>query len=63
MSSYVSTNRRSLIGSPSRLIRSVGETRSGLVNRPIRSPNPRRIASMIRAVVVLPLVPATWITG
>ena len=34
-----------------------------LVNRPTRSPKPRSSSSIIRAVVVLPLVPATWTTG
>ena len=44
-------------------IRSLIETRCGLVNRPVRSPRPRSSASVIRAVDVLPLVPVMWITG
>src|SRR3954447_13665348 len=39
------------------------DSRCGLVKRPTRRPNPRRSSSIIRAVVVLPLVPATWTTG
>ena len=39
------------------------ECRCGLVNRPVRRPNARSSASIIRAVEVLPLVPVTWITG
>src|SRR5688572_20352786 len=38
-------------------------SRCGLVKRPTRSPNPRSSSSIIRAVVVLPLVLATWTTG
>ena len=33
------------------------------MNRPVRSPNSRSSASIMRVVEVLPLVPATWITG
>src|SRR4051794_13104159 len=63
MSSYVSTKRSALTGSPSSTMRSRIDSRCGLVNRPTRRPNPRRSSSIIRAVVVLPLVPATWTTG
>src|SRR3954469_15244357 len=63
MSSYVSTKRCALTGWPSRTIRSRIDCRCGLVNRPTRRPKPRSSSSTIRAVVVLPLVPATWTTG
>src|SRR5215204_1434255 len=39
------------------------DCRCGLVKRPTRRPNPRNSSSIMRAVVVLPLVPATWTTG
>ena len=48
---------------PSKAIRSRIECRCGLVNRPVRRPNSRSSASIIRVVDVLPLVPATWTTG
>ena len=57
------TNASSLIGSPSRLIRSVIDSRCGLVNRPTRSPSAPISVSIIRAVDVLPLVPVRWIDG
>ncbi len=57
------TNASSLIGSPSRLIRSVIDSRCGLVNRPTRSPRASIRVSIIRAVEVLPLVPVRWIEG
>ena len=59
----VETNSSSLIGSPSRLIRSVIDSRCGLVNRPTRSPVATISVSIIRAVEVLPLVPVRWIEG
>ena len=55
------TNASSSIGSPSRLIRSVIDSRCGLVNRPTRSPRVAISVSTIRAVEVLPLVPVRWI--
>ena len=55
------TNASSLIGSPSRLIRSVIDSRCGLVNRPTRRPSGAIRVSIIRAVEVLPLVPVRWI--
>src|SRR3954468_23936121 len=39
------------------------DCRCGLVKRPTRRPNARSNSSIMRAVVVLPLVPATWMTG
>src|SRR3954465_5893931 len=44
-------------------MRSLIDSRCGLVKRPTRRPNPRRSSSIIRAVVVLPLVPAPWTAG
>src|SRR3954447_17771325 len=44
-------------------MRSRIDCRCGLVKRPTRRPKPRSSSSIIRAVVVLPLVPATWTTG
>src|SRR4051812_17893449 len=63
MSSYVATKRASSIGAPSKEMRSRIECRCGLVNRPVRMPKPWKSASIIRAVVVLPLVPVTCTTG
>jgi hypothetical protein len=63
MSSYAATNCSGRSGAPSRLIRSVIDSTCGLVKRPVRNPNSDRIASIIRAVDVLPLVPVTWMTG
>jgi hypothetical protein len=63
ISTYAWTNRSSLIGSPSSVIRSRTVSRCGLVNRPVRNPASRNSASIIRAVEVLPLVPVRWITG
>ena len=60
---YASTNRSGEMGSPDRLIRSRTCARCGLVSRPVRSPNATRSASIMRAVVVLPLVPVRWMTG
>ena len=57
------TNASSLIGSPSRLIRSVIDSRCGLVNRPTRSPMVATRVSTMRAVEVLPFVPVRWMTG
>ena len=57
------TKASSLIGSPSRLIRSVIDSRCGLVNRPTRSPSATIKVSIIRAVEVFPLVPVRWMTG
>src|SRR5215207_7470989 len=56
-------NRSAGSGSPSSTIRSRIDSRCGLVNRPTRKPKPRSSSSIIRAVVVLPLVPVTWTTG
>ena len=44
-------------------IRSVTEVTCGLENRPVRSPLARSSASIMAAVLPLPLVPVTWITG
>ena len=57
ISSYAATNRSAATGAPSTTIRSLIETRCGLVNRPVRRPRLRSSASVIRAVDVLPLVP------
>ena len=62
-SSYAVTNRSGSMGAPSTQIRSLIETRCGLVNRPVRRPRARSSASVIRAVDVLPLVPVIWMTG
>lgn len=48
----------SLIGSPSMQMRSVTSFRCGLVKRPVRSPSDRSRASIMMAVLPLPLVPA-----
>ena len=53
----------SVSGSPSRQIRSVIDSTCGLVNRPVRRPRARSSASIIREVLVLPLVPVRWTTG
>ncbi len=45
------------------LIRSVIDSRWGLVKRPDAQPRRRTRASTIRAVEVLPLVPVRWIAG
>jgi hypothetical protein len=63
MSSYVDAKRPGSSGAPSRAMRSVTRSRCGLVYRPVRMPNSRNRASIIRAVDVLPLVPVTWIVG
>ena len=63
MSLNAATNWSSLRGSPSTTIRSVIDSRWGLVNRPVRSPSARTRASIIRAVEVLPLVPVRCTTG
>ena len=57
------TKASSSSGRPSRLIRSVIDSRCGLVNRPTRRPAATISASIIRAVEVLPLVPVRWIAG
>ena len=44
-------------------IRSVIDSTCGLVNRPVRSPVARIRVSIIREVLVLPLVPVRWMTG
>ena len=41
-------------------MRSVGSTRCGDVNRPVRRPAARRPDSIMAQVEPLPLVPATW---
>ena len=56
-------NCSSLIGSPSIVIRSVIDSTCGLVNRPVRRPAARSSVSIIREVLLLPLVPVRWITG
>src|SRR3954471_15698644 len=63
MSSYTSANCSADSGVPSSAIRSVTLCRCGDVYRPVRSPNSRSSASIIRAVVVLPLVPVKWMEG
>ncbi len=63
MSAWTCANASSLSGSPSRLMRSVIDSTWGLVNRPVRRPRARRRSSIIREVVVLPLVPVRWTTG
>ncbi len=62
-SRHSSSNRRSLIGTPSIAIRSLIRLMWGLVNRPVRSPVARSSASIIAAVLPLPFVPVRWITG
>ena len=57
------SKRSALIGSPSTLIRSVASTRCGLENRPVRNPIARSSASIMIAVLPLPLVPVIWMTG
>ena len=52
-----------LMGAPSIAMRSVTSTRCGLLNRPTRRPSASRRASIMTAVLPLPLVPATWMTG
>ena len=44
-------------------IRSVTDCRCGEVNRPDRNPIRSSRESIIRAVEVLPFVPAIWTTG
>ncbi len=56
-------NRSTLIGSPSKAMRSRMSCRCGLVKRPVRRPNSRSSRSVIRAVEVLPFVPVMWMTG
>ena len=56
-------NCSSVSGSPSTEIRSVIDSTCGLVNRPVRSPVARIRVSIIREVLVLPLVPVRWRTG
>ena len=51
------------IGLPDNVIRSRMSCRCGEVKRPVRRPLSRRIASIIRLVDVLPLVPVRWIEG
>jgi hypothetical protein len=63
ISRHVASNRSSLIGAPSMVIRSVTLITCGEVNRPVRSPSARSSDSIIAAVLPLPLVPVTWITG
>src|SRR4051812_3395205 len=63
MSSYTSANCSADSGVPSSAIRSVTLCRCGDVYRPVRSPTSRSSASIIRAVVVLPLVPVKWMEG
>ncbi len=57
------TNCSCASGSPSSTIRSVIDSRCGLVNRPVRRPSARTRTSTIRAVEVLPLVPVRCTTG
>ena len=64
ISSHSSPKRSSLDrATPSRVMRSVTESRWGLVYRPGRSPKPCSRASTIRAVLLLPFVPVRWIDG
>ena len=63
MSLQVRANLAGEMGWPSKQIRSRASSRWGEVNRPVRRPNWRRSDSMTRAVVVLPFVPVTWMTG
>ncbi len=63
MSSYACRNCSTDTGSPASWTRSRMVCRCGLVNSPVCSPNARSSDSIIRAVEVLPLVPARWITG
>ena len=63
MSSYTSAKRSADNGRPSTAIRSVTDSRCGLVKRPVRRSKARSRASTMRAVEVLPLVPVIWMTG
>ena len=45
------------------LIRSVIDSTCGLVNRPVRKPRERTSASIMRAVLVFPLVPVRCTTS
>ncbi len=56
-SSHARTNASSDSGSPSTEIRSVIDSRWGLVKRPVRRPAARSRSSSMREVLVLPLVP------
>jgi len=59
----ISSKRSALMGSPSTQMRSVTSIRCGLENRPVRSPIARSSASIMIAVLPLPLVPVIWMTG
>ena len=59
----ISSKVSALISRPSTQIRSVASTRWGLENRPVRNPIARSRASIMIAVLPLPLVPVTWMTG
>ena len=59
-SSQAAMKPSSLIGSPSRLMRSRMVARCGEVKRPVRMPPAASSRSVIRVVEVLPLVPVMW---
>ncbi len=63
ISRQVSSKRSSVIDWPSIVIRSLTLVTCGLVKRPVRSPVARSSDSIIAAVLPLPLVPVTWMTG